>query len=329
MKKLGKPIKKRFLPALAATFVVITAVLLRTPDTARDDMLNKYSNRYSGFIGSEAGFRVHYRDQGTQDGKPVIFLHGSSGSLHVFEPLIERLGGGYRFISYDHTGHGLTGPHPENDYSYAGYSQILDLVRSELHVDHFVLVGHSMGGWIAWRYAAEHPEAVDALILISASGMPPRDDDPITQLSLGQRLMQTAIGRWLSEYSLPRSMIKRSTQAAIYDDDIVTDQLVDQFWELMRYPGNRRAFSIRSQLGRDWDLAHLANSIKAPTLLIWGDRDSFVLPSAAMSFSQHIEQSEIVLLPDVGHLPMLEAPVDTQRAIDQFLNDRIDSGSNP
>ena len=316
---------KRALLALAVISILVALIALRTPDTNRDEMRDKYSNRFSGFIGGESGFSVHYRDQGQRDGKPVIFLHGSSGSLHVFEPLIAQLGGGYRFISYDHPGHGLTGPHPANDYSYAGYAQILDLVRSKLDIDRFVLIGHSMGGWIAWRYAAEHPEAVDALVLISAAGMPARDEDPEIELGLGQQLMQTSIGRWLSELTMPRHMIKKATESSIYDDALVSDELVDQFWELMRYPGNRQAFSIRSQLGRDLHLAHLANSIKAPTLLLWGDRDSFVMPSAALSFSERIQHSELVLLPDVGHLPMLEAPIDTKTAIEQFLDQKLGS----
>ena len=320
MKASGQPIKKRILLPLVVISFLVAVIALKTPDTNPDEMRNKYSNRYSGFIGGESDLSVHYRDQGKLDGKPVIFLHGSSGSLHVFESLIGQLGGAYRFISYDHPGHGLTGPHPRNDYSYAGYAQILDLVRSKLGVDRFVLVGHSMGGRIAWRYAAEHPEAVDALVLISASGMPARDEDPVVEFDLGQQLMQFSFGRWLSENATPRSMIKNATESAIYNDAMVSDELVDQFWELMRYPGNRQAFSIRSQMGRDLHLAHLANSVKAPTLLIWGDRDNFVFPSAALSFSERIEQSEIVLLSDVGHLPMLEAPIDTKIAIEQFLN---------
>jgi pimeloyl-ACP methyl ester carboxylesterase len=249
--------------------------------------------------------------------------------LHVFEPLIGNIRGSYRFISYDHPGHGLTGPDPLNDYSYAGYSRVLDLVRSELQIDKFVLVGHSMGGWIAWRYAAEHPDAVDALILISASGMPAREGDPPARTSLGQRLMQTSFGRWLSEYMMPRSMIDSSSRSAIYNDDLVSDKLVDQFWELMRFPGNRQAFSIRSKIGRDLDLAHMANSIVAPTLLIWGDKDLSVLPSTALSFNERIKRSRILILRDVGHFPMLEAPNDVQEAIEQFLVESLIADGDP
>jgi pimeloyl-ACP methyl ester carboxylesterase len=324
-----KPTGSRVLPTFVIILLLAAVVLIRTPDSNPDDMLDKYGNQYSGFIQGVSGLTIHYRDQGNPDGRPIIFLHGSSGSLHVFEPLIEQTKEDYRFISYDHPGHGLTGPHPANDYSYAGYAQALDLVRSKLQIDRFVLVGHSMGGWIAWRYAVDHPEAVDALILISASGMPARNEDPVLKLSLGQQLMQTGVGRWLSEYTMPRSMVERSTKAAIHDDDIVTEELVDQFWELIRYPGNREAFSIRSPLGREPELAYLANSIEAPTLLIWGDKDAFVLPSAALTFSERIQQSEIVLLPDVGHLPMLEAPADTKIAIEHFLNTNFGSGGNP
>lgn len=316
-----KPTTRRFLIAFALLLVAI--ILLRTPDTDRDEMLGKYTNQHSAFIADESGLRVHHREQGEQDGRPVIFLHGSSGSLHVFEPLIEKINGNYKLVSYDHPGHGLTGPHPSDDYSYEAYSRVLDLVRSELNIENFVLVGHSMGGWIAWRYAAEHPDAVDALVLISASGMPARDGDPDPQLGLGQRLMQTSFGRWLSEYTTPRSMIESSTRSAIYDDDIIDDDLVDQFWELMRFPGNRQAFSIRSQMSRELHLAHRANSIEAPTLLILGDKDTFVLPSTALSFNERIKRSEMLLLTDVGHLPMLEAPLDVQAAIERFLIENL------
>lgn len=316
---------KRYLLALAVVLFLAATILLRTPDTDRDEMLTKYANQHSSFVDGESGLSVHYRDQGKRDGAPVIFLHGSSGSLHVFESLIGKIGGNYRLISYDHPGHGLTGPHPMKDYSYAGYSRVLDLVRSDLQIDKFVLVGHSMGGWITWRYAAEHPDAVDALVLISASGMPAREGNPVPRLSLGQRLMQTSFGRWLSEYTMPRGMIESATRAAVYDDDIVSDELVDQFWELMRFPGNRQAFSIRSQMGRDSHLAHLAKSIEAPTLLIWGDKDTSVLPSTALSFHERIKQSQTLMLPDVGHLPMLEASVEVQMAIEQFLDENLSS----
>lgn len=56
------------------------------------------------------------------------------------------LRGSYRLINYDHPGHGLTGTHPSNDYSYVAYSRIPDLVRSELHVDKFVLVDPAVNG---------------------------------------------------------------------------------------------------------------------------------------------------------------------------------------
>ena len=53
------------------------------------------------------------------------------------------------------------------------------------------------------------------------------------------------------------------------------------------------------------------------------------MPSAALSFSERIEQSEIALLPDVGHLPMLEAPIDTKTAIEQFLVSNLGFETRP
>ena len=65
------------------------------------------------------GLSVHYRDQGNPDGVPVVLIHGTAASLHTWEPLVEELGSDYRLITLTLPGHGLTGPHPEDDYSYA------------------------------------------------------------------------------------------------------------------------------------------------------------------------------------------------------------------
>ena len=143
--------------------------LLRTPDTDAAQMISKYSSDDSLFAENAQGLRVHYRDQGNAEGIPIILVHGTAASLHTWEPLVERLGDRYRIISYTQPGHGLTGPHPHDDYSFAGMAQALDLVADELALDHFVLGGNSMGGWVAWRYALGNPNKVDALLLLGRS----------------------------------------------------------------------------------------------------------------------------------------------------------------
>ena len=78
------------------------------------------------------GLRVHYRDDGNPQGLPIVLIHGTASSLHTWEPLVGELGGEYRIITLTLPGHGLTGPHPNDDYSYTGLEEAVELVVNEL-----------------------------------------------------------------------------------------------------------------------------------------------------------------------------------------------------
>ncbi|MBT8471211.1 MAG: alpha/beta hydrolase, partial [Marinicaulis sp.] len=170
---------KKILLVLLAFIVIAAALfLLRTPDTDPEEMRAKYTNNASQFAASDDGkLVVHYRDQGVRSGIPIILLHGTASSLHTWEPLVALLGDEYRIISLTLPGHGLTGPHPDDDYTFEGMAQAVDLVVEKLRLPNFVLGGNSMGGWVTWRYALKYPERVDALVLLDAWGMPLREGE--------------------------------------------------------------------------------------------------------------------------------------------------------
>src|SRR3546814_16763777 len=102
----------------------------------------------------------------------MLLLHGSNSSLQTWEPLAERLGGDYRIVTLDLHGHGLTGATPDRDYGASGMIAAVDVVAATLGLDHFILGGNSMGGWVAWRYALARPDHVTAMLMLAASGMP-------------------------------------------------------------------------------------------------------------------------------------------------------------
>ena len=87
--------------------------------------------------------------------------------LGVGDRAVERLGDEYRLITLTLPGQGLTGPNANHDYSIKGMSEAVDLVVDELGLDHFVLGGNSMGGWLTWRGGVEHPDRVNGLVLIN------------------------------------------------------------------------------------------------------------------------------------------------------------------
>ncbi|MDO9370464.1 MAG: alpha/beta hydrolase [Sphingopyxis sp.] len=316
--------RKRILIPLGLLFAILVGfLLLRTADTDREAMIAKYSGPAGAFVAGPAGQRVHYRDQGQRGGPAIILLHGSNSSLQTWEPLVKRLGGTYRIVTLDLPGHGLTGGTPDKDYSAAGMAAAVDVVAAKLGLDHFILGGNSMGGWASWRYALAEPGRVDALLLLDAGGMPLRKGEKAPPSNIGFRVLEYPFGRWLATQITPRSLVEESLRGSVAKQAIVDDAMIDRYWELLRFPGNREATVLRARMNREPAMAARVGEIKVPTLILFGDKDRLINPSAARTFHERIAGSEIILLPGIGHLPMEEAPDATAKAIADFLTRRL------
>ena len=316
--------RKRVLIPLGVLLVIVAGfLLLLTPDTDREEMIAKYGGPNATFVAGPAGQRIHYRDQGRRDAPAIILVHGANASLHTWEPLVKRLGANWRIIRLDLPGHGLTGATPDTDYSAEGMMDAVDVVAAKLGLDHFILGGNSMGGWVAWRYALAQPARVDALLLIDASGMPLRKGEKRPQSNVGFRVLEYPVGRWLATRVTPRMLVEQSLRGSVEKQEIVDDAMVDRYWELLRFPGNREATLMRARMNREPAMAARVGEIRAPTLILFGDRDRLINPTAAKTFNERIAGSEVVLLPGIGHLPMEEAPDATARAITDFLKRRL------
>lgn len=316
--------RKRVLIPLGLVLAIVIAFLaLRTPDTDRAEMIAKYGGPHATFAAGPAGQTIHYRDQGKRDGPVIVLLHGSNASLQTWEPLVKRLGADYRIVTLDLPGHGLTGGTPDKDYGASGMMAAVDVVAAKLELDRFTLGGNSMGGWVAWRYALDHPEHVDALLLLDAAGMPLRAGEKRPPSNIGFRILQYRSGRWLATQITPRSLVEESLRGSVEKQDIVDEAMIDRYWELLRFPGNREATSLRATLDREPAMADRIGAIKAPTLILFGKQDRLINPTAAQSFHERMPGSEVVLLDGIGHLPMEEAPDETAGAIADFLKRRL------
>jgi pimeloyl-ACP methyl ester carboxylesterase len=308
------------LAILGAAFLI-----LRTPDTDRDAMVAKYGGATSQFLTLADGTRVHVRDTGGAL-PPMVLLHGSNSSLHTWEPLVRELSGEYRIIRLDLPGHGLTGANAARSYRVEDMMAAVDGTLTALGVDSFILGGNSMGGGISWRYAVEHPAKVRAILLLNAGGMPPRGEDAAPKSNIGFRIARSPLGRWIGGEVTPRPLIRRSLEQSVADPALVDEAMVDRYWELLHFPGNRDATIARFGSSRpDPAIAERAREIRVPTLILFGKEDRIINPSAAQSFAERISGSETVLFDNIGHLPMEEAPAQTAAAIRDFLSRRLDA----
>ncbi|MGL3819426.1 alpha/beta fold hydrolase [Sphingopyxis sp. R3-92] len=315
--------KRVMIPLGLIVAILAIFLLLRTADTDRDEMIAKYGGPNATFADGPAGQRIHYRDQGKRGAPAIILLHGSNASLHTWEPLVKRLGGTWRIVTLDLPGHGLTGGTPDKDYSADGMIAAIDVVAAKLGLDHFVLGGNSMGGWVAWRYALAEPARVDALLLLDAAGMPLRKGEKRPESNIGFRVLEYPFGRWLATQITPRMLVEQSLRGSVAKQAIVDDAMIDRYWELLHFPGNREATVLRARMDREPAMADRIGAITAPTLILFGKEDRLINATAAQTFHDRIAGSEVVLFDGIGHLPMEEAPDATARAIADFLMRRL------
>jgi pimeloyl-ACP methyl ester carboxylesterase len=314
MKRLIKWLVILLLAALSAIFFWGYA-----PDTDAAEMEKKYGSVASRFTELKPGLRIHYRDEGNPGGRVLVLIHGSNASLHTWEQWVDVLGQDYRVISLDLPGHGLTGKNPAGVYDNASYVDVVDQLLVKLNIGSAVVGGNSMGGGVSWLYTLAHPEKVEALLLVDASGQPyaKSGDTP-----LGFRLMRMPVVKEAAQFIAPRSIFESSVKTSMSVQSNINDTLVDRYWELNRYPGNREATMQRfgsPNSMRPGTKEKLA-TIKAPVMIMWGAEDNLIPVSSAKWFAEAMPHANTVVYPNVGHIPMEEIPEKSAREVKAWLD---------
>lgn len=306
---------------MAGLIAVLWAVFA-TPDIPVERLKARYANGTSQFVELSPGTTIHVRDEGDKANYPVVLIHGSNASLHTWEPWVKRLvANDYRVITLDLPAHGLSGPTPDGLYTNAAFVGIVEQLVDRLGLKEFALGGNSMGGGVAWRYALKHPQRLTALILVDASGQPsPKGSSP----PLGFRLARVPIARDILATVTPRSLIEASFKQSVSNQAIATPAMVDRYWELLLYPGNRRATVQRfGQYQGDDGAAARLPSLDVPTLIIWGREDKLIPVSVAQWFNRQIKGSRVTILDGIGHIPMEEAPDRSLAPVLPFLGQNL------
>ncbi len=304
-----------------AALIVIAFLILRVPDTDPDEMRAKYGAAPSQFVEIGDGVRVHLRDEGPRDAIPIILLHGSAADLHTWQPWVEGLTDRYRIIRFDQVGHGLTGPDPEHDYSIENFVSDIDEVADALGLGTFILGGNSMGGGHSVAYALAHPERLDGLILVDAGGADIRRE---SRGNIGFTIARTPVLNQIMRHITPRSMVAQSLSQSVSVQDVVTEDAVDRYWELLRYPGNRAATIVR--FSGDWRSfsAEQVAGIAVPSLILWGDEDALISVDAGRWYDEHLPNSVLKEYAGIGHLPQEEAPEATISDVREWLEMQSD-----
>ena len=307
--KMKKLIKFSLL-AISAFLIIVISIYWKN-DIDIIELKNKYAYPTSSFIFID-GINVHFRDVGKGDA--ILLIHGTGASLHTWEKWVDILSPAYRVISFDLPGFGLTGPDPNHNYQISRYTAILDSLMVKLKVDSFHIAGNSLGGLVAWHYTTQFPQKILTLNLIDAAGLPQPGKKPPFIFQLAKLPVLST----LLQKVTPKSIIEKSMLDVYKNDQLVTEKLIDRYFELSLREGNRTAFVKRmSQLNEKLVVGDLEN-ITVPVLIQWGKDDRWIPLANAFEFQKLIPKAELIIY-DSGHVPMEENPMETVKDYMIFL----------
>ena len=241
-----------------------------------------------------SGVNMHYYCAGRR-GTPMVLIHGLGSSAETWFALMPLLGKEYLVYAPDLPGFGRTPLAPEGTNIQ---THVLYLKRflDELGYPRVCLVGNSLGGWIATRFAIENSERVESLYLLNSAGL--RRESMHSPYVEDRRAAKGSL-EYMLGFSLPVPAF-------------VLDALVRNS-QTPAYKGFIRSYDPREEL----DVA-LAD-VQVPTTIIWGERDNLLPLECAHDFHTGVANSELILLPHVGHMPQIQTPLKVARIIMRHL----------
>ena len=307
--------------AVAVLIVAARAGWL-TPDDAV--LRSRYALPESRFA-LISGESIHVVEQG--QGPVVVLLHGSFGSLRMWNDWAAELASRYRVIRFDRPPMGLSGPDPAGRYDTERELRILSELTGQLGGERFFLVATSSAGVVGAAYAAAHPERLHGLVLANVAVGPFAMN--ADHLSARMKLL-LRIDPWFGGWR-PAAFWQEVLRANFFHPERVTPELAREWADLNnraqrmpRAPGAENSAAAFERTPRD-----LAR-ISSPTLLLWSQHDH-ELPVETVG-ARGLEllaarDKRLVVVPDCGHMMPLECGTDSARLAGVFF-DRIVAGGD-
>ena len=290
--------------AIIAGLTVIGFLAIRQGPIPYATLAARYATPASRYLDLPGGLHVHYRDEGRRDAPVIVLIHGFSDSTVTWNGWVRALGQDYRLISLDLPGHGLTRAPPTYVANSAAFDGVVDQTTRQLGVDRFAIAGNSMGGGVAWRYALAHPDRLTALILVDAAGWPETSagrDPP-----LAFKLLRTDFGRWLLPQIDLKPLIRDGLKKAFYDPAKADPAMVDRFTDFSHAPDHPAIIAHMQDGERTYADARQLATIRIPTLVMHGDHDRLIPVENGRRFADAIPGAQLIVYPNVGHLPQME-----------------------
>ena len=253
------------------------------------------------------GTRIAYLDGGV--GETMLLIHGFGGEKDHFTRVAGYLTPHYRVVAPDVPGFGESSKTPGVSYSPAVQADRLRALIQALGVDKVHVGGNSMGGAIAAMYAVQYPDEVESLWLLAPAGVwsaphadivPRLDED-------GEHLLIPE-----NEEDFVR-LLEFATSDPPYIPGFMVTEMARR-----RLADNALEPAIFEEVG-SFSIEERVDGLRTPTLIVWGDEDRALHVDSAQILHERMPASQVVIMPGIGHAPMIERPAESAAAYLQFL----------
>ena len=257
------------------------------------------------------------RSSGSQDGVPILLLHGSHATSRWWEPLFAVLPDSIRAIAPDLRGCGRS-TQSDTGYDIENQAEDISELAAALDLTDFDLVGHGSGGAIAVEFALRHPQKLHSLILV--------DSVPIEGAFTPLQGLQL-----LSQMREDRSLLRRALSSLMptAPPPTMTDSEFETFFDLLVDDAAAMApaaFTAVAEALNRWNRLEEAHRLTLPTLLLLGTEDTIVERDAATRTLLSIPgAANLEILRGLGHSPMIESPVVLAERIIEFITEDFES----
>jgi pimeloyl-ACP methyl ester carboxylesterase len=261
------------------------------------------------------GLKIKYYEHGKGNKRHVLFIHGLGASSLVWRDIPLALSEQFHTISVDLIGFGKSDKPTELEYTIRYFSQFIKSFLRQIEIkdnEKIMIVGHSLGGYIAVEYAIENNDQIGKLVLIDSSGM-------LNQPTLLLEQYRSA--------ALETDPILRYKKVTRVFEDLLAERsrlipvYVDIFISTIGEQGAKHAFesAFKNSTSTQIDLKRLKQIENIPCLIIWGHNDYLIPSDHAAQFKDILKNSKVIIVNDAGHSPFAEKTAIVYEKLKTFL----------
>lgn len=234
----------------------------------------------------------------------IIFLHGFPLDHTIWHPVLPYLQDMAHCVLPDLRGHGES-PDPDGIYTMPLMAEDVADLMDELDIDRAILVGHSMGGYISLAFAKAYPQRLLALALVATHPLADNENKRQSRLRSAEIIEKTGIEGLAAD--MPNSL---TTNAG----------LRTQIQKIIQKTSPQGAASALRGMAEREDTSSFLGQIQVPTVVIAGEKDSIVPLTLATEMASKLPKGKLAVVPNGGHMPMMEAPEQTADALADLIN---------